>query len=268
MRSPIATESGSCPGGEVGLGGVARRGRARRRGVEQHRHAVRVAVGDRQVGLAVAVEIPDRHRAGSSPGGEVGLGGQGYVRAGDIRDSGQVDEQLLVRFDDGIAQHRHADRGRGGTTGDRHGPAAGRRVVAAGCGGVVRRVVRDGDRRERIVATPGDGEVKVNRTGVAFRDRGIIDRQRCCQQLPLLEHLETEVRASLAAAIGLRKSAESFPIPLRAGITQIGKQSTERFATHDILVCITKFLLRQRSAVVRSRLTSAPAPSAARLAAR
>ena len=55
----------------------ASRGRARRRRVQQHRHRVGAVVGDDEVGLAVAVDVPDRHGDRGSARGEGLLGGEG-----------------------------------------------------------------------------------------------------------------------------------------------------------------------------------------------
>ena len=68
-----------CP--RVG-GKVQRRRGARkawRRLVDQHRDAVAAAVGDDEIGLAVAIDVTDRDRAGVQPDRVVGLGLEGAV---------------------------------------------------------------------------------------------------------------------------------------------------------------------------------------------
>ena len=62
LRSATATERGvRSRWRRSALGGEGGRGRSRRRRVQQHRHRGGAVVGDDEVGLAVAVEVADRH---------------------------------------------------------------------------------------------------------------------------------------------------------------------------------------------------------------
>ena len=55
----------ACAGGEV-----ARSGKARIGGSHQHRNVAGEDIGDGEVGIGIPIELTDRHRSGSVPGGE------------------------------------------------------------------------------------------------------------------------------------------------------------------------------------------------------
>ena len=78
-RSGLPSPSKSALVTDFGLAPVAKSVLARevaRAVAEQHRHAARVAVGDGEVGVAVAVEVGACHRGGARPGGEIDDVGQ------------------------------------------------------------------------------------------------------------------------------------------------------------------------------------------------
>src|SRR5262249_53585108 len=64
-------------GGDALRGGEGRGGGPRRRRVQQHRYVIGEEVGNDQVGLAVAVDVAQRHGEGPASGGEVLMGGEG-----------------------------------------------------------------------------------------------------------------------------------------------------------------------------------------------
>src|SRR5262249_1675762 len=74
---PQRHRDGTAAGGEGLLGGEGGGGGPGRRRVQQHTHRVAACVGDDEVGAAVAVDVPQRHRDGIAAGGEGRLGGEG-----------------------------------------------------------------------------------------------------------------------------------------------------------------------------------------------
>ena len=120
---------GVAAGGESSRGGKGGRGRACRRGVEQHAHGPAAVVYGEQVGFAVAVHVGCCHAVGAEAGSEISLGGEaGRSRArrrgvqqhahGVGVAVGGEQIRLAVAVDIG---HRHAF---GGATGGKDGQSS------------------------------------------------------------------------------------------------------------------------------------------------
>ena len=108
LKSATATEAGLVPtaivdGGREGAVAVA----------EEHAHGVAAVVGDGEVGLAVAVQVRHRDRAGPQPGGVVDRGGEGAVAVAEQHAHGVA--AVVGDGEVGLAvavEVRHRDRGR------------------------------------------------------------------------------------------------------------------------------------------------------------
>src|SRR5262249_50787623 len=128
---------------------------------ERHRRRAAVALDDGGVG--------DRDRRQGVVVHD-GAGGDGPGQGG-AADVPQGQAERLIALVERVAVNRHGD-GHRGLAGRDGGRARSVRVVAAGQGRAVGRVVTEGDRR-RAGLRQADDEVRRSRAGVALGDRGV-----------------------------------------------------------------------------------------------